>query len=287
MTALSNKNAIKWVSTLGTTSFLTQNEMVIHFCGETFMKKLQTTFLLTLATALCVGCSHKPPVPEPLEPMDEVSILKGANVREVSVLWTQDSIGGAAERQSEWADYFYDDHHRGVGVKVKNVPSPTEAKKDGKNGVADSAKDKSIYAKDKSIYSKDRFIYTKDRSIYAKPKAKKHKKVVAPAPVKKKVAPSPQPIKKVKPPKAEPKKLVAHPPHTGKVQAKPFGDPQSKANKVTKAESKQEVKKPKTMPRPKLMKAPTLQSVQTSTVEGKKVAKTIVELKDAPMKKEH
>lgn len=247
------------------------------------MNKLQTTFLITLATALCVGCSHKPPIQKPVDaPMDEVSVLKGANVREASVLWTQDSVGGAAERQSEWADYLYDDHHRGVGVKAKDAPLPPPppvAKEDAKKG--DSAKDKSIYAKDKSIYSKDRSIYSKERSIYAKPKAKRpHAKKHQPP--KKAVAPTL--VKRVEPQKAEPKKLATSPSPVAKIQAKPVGETKVEVKKEVKAEVKKELKKPKTMPRPKLMKTPNLKAVQTTTVDGKKVSPTITELKDVPVK---
>ena len=140
------------------------------------MQKFKTySLLLGLSTLLCVGCSTKAPIPCPEDPITEDRVLKEANVRDVTVLWTDASVGGAAERQQEWADYLYDEHFAGEAPipsinddKEKLVPVAVEEKKD------------------QSIYSKDRSIYSKDRSIYANQKAKKKgaKKKVAAVPKK-------------------------------------------------------------------------------------------------------
>ncbi len=126
--------------------------------------------LFSLSTLLCVGCSTKAPIPCPEEPITEDRVLKEANVRDATVLWTDGSVGGAAERQQEWADFLYDEHFVGEAL----IPSV----KDEKTApvVVEEKKDASIYSKDQSIYSKDRSIYANQKT---KKKVAKKKVAVA------------------------------------------------------------------------------------------------------------
>lgn len=157
------------------------------------------------------ACSAwKQPDP-PKKAYEEVSIedtLHAANVRDTVVLHTHESIGGAAERQTDWADYFYDTYHTGVGERVPVTDKAPDT-------INDAGTDKKDVAKDHSIYA--------DRSIYSMDKAKKLKKSV-----------------------------------------------------VAKKPTKKKASKKKAIQKKKAYKA-----IKSTTVNGKKVAETIVELKDA------
>lgn len=174
--------------------------------------------LFSLSTLLCVGCSTKAPIPCPEDPITEDRVLKEANVRDVTVLWTDASVGGAAERQQEWADYLYDEHFVGE--------APIPSIKDDKEKLAPVAVEEK---KDQSIYSKDRSIYSKDRSIYANQKAKK--KVA-----KKKVAVVPKKATKKSVTKKVTKPVVAKKVEK-KVEKKPAAQPVKKPQSPTPSKS--------------------------------------------------
>lgn len=149
---------------------------------------------LAIATALCACGINNSGQAEMDDPITMKKILRDANVRDASVLWTEPTLRGAATSQEEWADYLYDAHHTGVAVYKTSASfddsetSKAKEKNDKKNSSSDSAnksasdektvEDQSVYSKDRSIYAKDRSIYSKNqsRSIKKKAKTKKQRK---------------------------------------------------------------------------------------------------------------
>lgn len=213
--------------------------------GNTFMPTLRNGLLLVaMATALC-ACSTNEPNTAKEEELTMQKVLRDANVRDATVLWTEASLGGAAQVQEEWADYLYDAHHTGVALaKPDKSAGTTDAKKDAKDGasgVSDNAKD-GIQAQKKPDAKalQDRSIYSRDCSIYAKHQTKTRA-------LKKKEA-------------AILKKAIK-------------GNAQSK-DKIRSKSKVQSKKAP--------LKKVIYQAVKTNTVDGKKVSETIVELKDPP-----
>lgn len=130
--------------------------------------------LVAMATALC-GCSTGDLTQtKEDDPIVTQKILRDANVRDPSVLWTEESLGGAALTQEEWADYLYDAHHTGVAVSKENKDTTlSDAKsKEEKQAVTEVKGNKKVEKKSDDKTLEDRSIYSRDRSIYAKHQAK-------------------------------------------------------------------------------------------------------------------
>lgn len=129
------------------------------------------TFLMPVAglavatSLLCTACSTTTPVTELDAPADAKPFV---NPREASVVFVDESRGGAAVRDEASPDVLFPDHYTGPAVApVKNqtgLSNPARTKPAASATKGKTARDRSAYA-DRSVYAARKS--TKDRSVYA------------------------------------------------------------------------------------------------------------------------
>lgn len=129
------------------------------------------TFLMPVAglavatSLLCTACSTTTPVTELDAPAD---VKPFVNPRETSVVFVDESRGGAAVRDEASPDVLFPDHYTGPAVSpVKNqtaLSDPARTKPAASATKGKTARDRSAYA-DRSVYAAQKS--TKDRSVYA------------------------------------------------------------------------------------------------------------------------